>query len=53
VVTNCDHLAGLKFSPVLPYGLIEDGPIVAASVLNTARAITMSGYHDTNFQGIS
>jgi hypothetical protein len=34
VVTNCDHLAQLKFSPVLPHAFTEHGAIMAATVLN-------------------
>jgi len=42
VVTNCDHLAKLKFSPVLPYAFTEHGAIMAASVLNSPRAVEVS-----------
>ncbi len=42
VVANCDHLSKLKFSPVLPYAFTEHGVIMAASVLNTPRAIETS-----------
>ena len=35
VVTNCDHLVRLKFSPVLPRALTEHGAIMAANVLNS------------------
>lgn len=35
VVANCDHLAKLKFSKVLPYAFTEHGAIQAASVLVT------------------
>jgi len=42
VVANCDHLAHLKFSPVLPYAFTENGAVMAASVLNTPQAIRMS-----------
>ena len=42
VVANCDHLQGLKFSPAFPYAFTEHGAIMAASVLNTRRAIEMS-----------
>ncbi len=44
VVANCDHLARLKFSPVLPNAFTEHGAIMAASVLNTPRAVEMSVY---------
>ena len=42
VVTNCDHLQQLKFSPVLPFAFTEHGAIMAASVLNTPRAVDVS-----------
>ena len=44
VVTNCDHLARLKFSPALPHAFTEHGAIMAANVLNSARAIEVSVY---------
>ena len=42
VVANCDHLSPLKFSPAFPYAFTEHGAIMAASVLNTPRAIEAS-----------
>jgi ORF6N domain len=42
VVTNCDHLLPLKFSPVLPRAFTEHGAIMAATVLNSVRAVQMS-----------
>ncbi|MEO0074255.1 MAG: ORF6N domain-containing protein [candidate division WOR-3 bacterium] len=42
VITNCDHLASLKFSPVLPYAFTEHGAVMAAAVLNSARAVEVS-----------
>ena len=42
VVANCDHLSQLKFSTVFPYAFTEHGAIMAASVLNTRRAIEAS-----------
>lgn len=42
VVAKCDHLARLKFSKALPYAFTEHGAIMAASVLNTPRAVEMS-----------
>lgn len=42
VVANCDHLSKLKFSKSLPYVFTEHGAIMAASVLNTPRAIEVS-----------
>lgn len=44
VVAKCDHLRKLKFSPNLPYVFTEHGAIMAASVLNTERAIEVSVY---------
>ena len=44
VVTVCDHLAKLKFSPVLPLAFTEHGAIMAASVLNSPRAVDVSVY---------
>ena len=44
VVTNCDHLAKLKYSPALPNVFTEHGAIMAASVLNSPRAVEVSIY---------
>jgi galactokinase/mevalonate kinase-like predicted kinase len=44
VVTNCDHLRNLKFSSVSPYAFTEHGAIMAASVLNSTRAVEVSVY---------
>jgi hypothetical protein len=44
VVTICDHLSNLKFSPYLPLAFTEHGAIMAASVLNSQRAIEVSVY---------
>ena len=44
VVANCDHLNRLRFSPALPYAFTEHGAIMAAAVLNSARAIEVSVY---------
>ena len=44
VVTICDHLSNLKFSPHLPLAFTEHGAIMAASVLNSERAIKVSVY---------
>jgi len=44
VVTNCDHLTHLKFSPVLPRAFTEHGAIMAATVLNSSQAVAMSVY---------
>ncbi len=42
VVAHCDHLQPLKFSPTRPNAFTEHGAIMAASVLNTPRAVEMS-----------
>jgi len=39
VVTNCDHLKVLKFSPYLPYAFTQEGVAMLSSVLNSERAI--------------
>jgi uncharacterized protein YciW len=44
VVANCDHLAKLKFSKVLPYAFTEHGAIQAANVLASAQAVEMGIY---------
>ena len=44
VVANCDHLKGLKFSPVLPLAFTEHGALMLASVLNSPKAIETSIY---------
>ena len=42
VVASCDHLARLRFSPVRPYAFTEHGAIMAANILNSARAVQAS-----------
>lgn len=42
VVANCDHLLNLKYSPNKPFVFTEHGALMAASVLNTPRAIEVS-----------
>jgi hypothetical protein len=44
VVAICDHLHNLKYSPNLPFAFTEHGVIMAASVLNSDRAVEMSLY---------
>jgi hypothetical protein len=44
VVANCDHLRRLKFSPTMPFAFTEHGALMAASVLNTPRAVEVSLY---------
>jgi len=42
VVTVCDHLAKLKYSPVNPLVFTEHGALMAASILNSRRAVEVS-----------
>ena len=42
VVTNCDHLGNLKFSPKLPYAFTELGVAMLSSVLNSEQAIAIN-----------
>jgi hypothetical protein len=42
VVTDCDHLRRLKFSPALPYAFTEHGAVMLASVLNSPVAVQAS-----------
>ena len=42
VVTSCDHLEKLKYSPVNPLVFTEHGALMAASVLNSVRAVEVS-----------
>ena len=42
VVTNCDHLRALKFSPNFPRVFTEQGIAMLSTVLNSARAIDVN-----------
>ena len=42
VITNCDNLTKVKFSPALPNVFTEHGAIMAASILNSPRAVEVS-----------
>jgi hypothetical protein len=42
VVAKCDHLEKLKYSKSMPNAFTEHGAIMAASVLNTPRAVEVS-----------
>ena len=42
VVTNCDHLRNLRFSPQPPYAFTELGVSMLSSVLNSERAILVN-----------
>ena len=44
VVTNCDHLAKLKFSKSLPFAFTEHGAIQASNVLASPQAVEMGVY---------
>lgn len=44
VITICDHLVHLKFAKSLPLAFTEHGAIMAATVLNSPPAVTMSVY---------
>jgi hypothetical protein len=44
VVAICDHLAYIKYSPVLPNAFTEHGALMLASVLNSKRAVEMGLY---------
>ncbi|GHT84072.1 DNA-binding protein [Betaproteobacteria bacterium] len=44
VVTNCDHLAKLKFSRSLPFAFTEHGAIQASNVLASPQAVEMGVY---------
>ena len=42
VVTNCDHLRKLKYSPVLPLVFTEHGALMLGNVLKSSRAVEVS-----------
>lgn len=42
VVTNCDHLADLRFSYNMPYAFTEQGVAMLSSVLRSKRAIQVN-----------
>ncbi|MBI1884056.1 MAG: ORF6N domain-containing protein [Chlamydiae bacterium] len=42
VVTNCDHLSSLKFSPQLPSAFTEQGVAMLSSVLRSERAVQVN-----------
>lgn len=42
VVTNCDHLVDLKFSPHMPYAFTEQGVAMLSSILRSKRAIQVN-----------
>ncbi len=42
VVTHCDHLRYLRFSPTLPWVFTEHGAVMLASLLNSPVAVAAS-----------
>ena len=42
VVTNCDRLKTLKYSPVNPYAFTEQGVAMLSSVLKSSRAVDVN-----------
>jgi hypothetical protein len=42
VVTNCDHLGRLKFSPTRPHAFTEQGVAMLSSVLRSRRAVQVN-----------
>ena len=42
VVTNCDHLARLKYSAASPYAFTEQGVAMLSSVLRSKRAVEIN-----------
>lgn len=42
VITNCDNLADLKFSPSTPYAFTEQGIAMLSSVLRSKRAVEVN-----------
>ncbi len=52
VVAKCDHLASLRFSKTLPLAFTEHGALMAASVLNTHRAVEVSVFVVRAFVGL-
>ena len=42
VITKCDHLKRLKFSPTMPLAFTEHGTLMLANVLRSATAVRVS-----------
>lgn len=49
VVTNCDHLHALRYSSTPPQAFTEHGALMAASILNSPRAVEVGIYVVTAF----
>lgn len=43
-ITNCDILKNLKYHKGLPYVFTEHGAVMAATILNTSQAVSISIY---------
>jgi hypothetical protein len=52
VVASCDHLSKLKYSRALPRAFTESGALMAASVLNSERAVSVSIFIVRAFVGL-
>lgn len=52
VVTNCDHLKGLRFSKAMPLAFTEHGSLMAANVLNSPKAVRASIFVIRAFTGL-
>jgi hypothetical protein len=44
VITNCDHLARLKFAKSLPFAFTKHDALMAATVLSSPEAVAMCVY---------
>jgi hypothetical protein len=42
LITNCDNLRSLKYSPATPYAFTEQGVAMLSSVLNSTKAIRVN-----------
>jgi len=42
VITNCDNLGAIKYSPSRPFAFTEQGVAMLSSVLNSERAVQMN-----------
>ncbi|MCU0461054.1 MAG: ORF6N domain-containing protein [Bacteroidales bacterium] len=42
VITNCDNLGAIKFSPSRPFAFTEQGVAMLSSILNSERAISVN-----------
>ena len=42
VITNCDNLGAIKFSPVRPFAFTEQGVAMLSSILKSERAISVN-----------